>query len=185
MEIWQTKDDLSRLLTTRWQDINNIYFGGELDIKGRMTREQLLSFLQYAFILHEKEFYGGQEAIWYCDDIGSPSQHFDILNGLNCNRYADYTRPFILNDLTVSTRMSVVYGKCYNSRRIEIGYTAYVKYGNLQVLDTLYHEMAHLAGYWPHDKAFWQEGKRTGFSKYSSTKDLLSQSLPDSMLVKM
>jgi hypothetical protein len=81
--------------------------------------------------------------------------------------------------------MSVVFGKCYNFRRIEIGYKAYVKYGNLQVLDTLYHEMAHLAGYWSHDKAFWQEGKRTGFSKYSSTEDLLTQSLPDSMLVKM
>jgi hypothetical protein len=128
-----------------------------------MSKEKLLPFLQHAFFVHEKEFYGGKDAIWYRTDIGTPDHHFGIMDG-EIHIHAHYTRPFSIDFLKLNNGKACL-GKCSKWREITIGYKAYREYGNLQVLDTLYHEMAHLAGYFHHGQAFWEEGKRTGFSK--------------------
>lgn len=181
MEIWQTKDDLSRLLTTRWQYINCVHFGGELDINGRMTQEELMQFLKIAFKLHEQEFYGGSDALWYRTDIGPCDRNFKMLAQLQEPTKFDFDNPNlkvlsvstgitsafdIERDLTINTKRTAMLGWCTRYRQVSIMWKGYVTFGNLQMLDTLYHEMAHLGGYWNHNKAFWDEGKRTGFGKY-------------------
>lgn len=184
MEIWQTKDDLSRLLTTRWQYINCVHFAGELDINGRMTQDQLMEFLKIAFKLHEQEFYGGSDALWYRTDIGGCDQNFKMLaqlqapidwNSEQCQKVVgpwtvtgtSNTSPFVLDrDLTINTTRTAMLGWCTRYRQVSIMWKGYVTFGNLQMLDTLYHEMAHLGGYWRHDKAFWQQGQRTGYGRY-------------------
>jgi len=166
MEIWQTTDDLVRVLTNRWHIINDIYFNSELDIKKAMSKEDLTRFLRHAFYMQEESFYGGEEAIWYRTDIGLTEEHFDIISGMKTEPLVRYMPPFNIDSLKVNNRLSASLGRCSSEREITIGYKGYIQYGNLHVLDSLYHEMAHLAGYWNHDKAFWKEGKRTGFGKF-------------------
>jgi len=143
--VYGDEGKLIERLTKEFNNINNLHFAGKYDINDRLSKKDLHTWLWAAYN--------------YCMAV-----HYD---GAGVEPGARLKRP---DYLTINCYKVGYAGKCRSygkpekggTYEISISYKYYEDWGFVQILETLYHEIAHLT-YFDHSDEFWAEGDRIGF----------------------
>ena len=144
--VYVDEDKLVERLKKEFNFINNIHFAGKYDIEDKtLSKVELHTFLWAA--------YNYCMAVHY---VGAGVEPGSVL------KRPDY--------LTINKYKVGYAGRCRSYGRpekggtfeISISYKYYEDWGFVQILETLYHEIAHLT-YFDHSDEFWAEGERIGF----------------------
>lgn len=158
---WKNEDELEFLLNTEFYEINKMFYdkSSDLDYQTKLSKKEFHTFCWNAYRFFEIKYYKGHIA-----------EGLLIANDLEIfftKHYKTEIRKMNSNDTLAGcvwpqrTRMDA--GGRY---RMAISYKLYEKYGWSYTLNTIKHEMAHIAtGIEDHTENFWKEGKRTGFGE--------------------
>lgn len=143
--VWVNQEKIEDVVTKKWHNINLLYFAGKYDISDKLSKDDLHKFLWAAYN--------------YCLSVSYDEAGVEIGSRLR-NEYC----------LTITKYKTSYAGLCRSfgpavkngNYEIYISYRYYEDWGNVQILETLFHEIGHLT-YWNHDDEFWQEGERIGY----------------------